>query len=138
MFFYSKMNEGSSSPPIHIGTKRKIAVKHRVPLQPKEQKQTKKRFRPSDRWQYEVRKYQRSTDLLIRKLPFARLVKEISTEMSTHEFRWSVNAVEALQQASESFLVGLLEDGLLCTIHAKRVTLMRKDIQLAQRIRGRI
>ncbi|KAH0785485.1 histone H3 [Histomonas meleagridis] len=130
--------EGSSSPPIHIGSKRKIAVKHRVQLQPHEQKQTKKRFRPGDTWQKEVRKYQRSTDLLIRKLPFARLVKEISTEMTTHDFRWSVNAVEALQQASEAYLVGLLEDGLLCAIHAKRVTLMRKDVQLAQRIRGRI
>ncbi|KAH0787353.1 histone H3-1 [Histomonas meleagridis] len=132
------MNEGSSSPPIHIGTKRKIAVKHRIPTQSKEQKQKKKRFTPGNKWQYEIRKYQRSTDLLIRKLPFARLVKEISTEMSTREFRWSVNAVEALQEASESFLVGLLEDGLLCAIHAKRVTLMRKDVQLAQRIRGRI
>jgi histone H3/H4 len=85
----------------------------------------------------EIRKYQRSTDLLIRKLPFARLVKEITDEVNPRGFRWTVNAMEALQEASEAFLVGLIEDGQLCAFHAKRVTLMTKDIWLAQRIRGR-
>jgi histone H3/H4 len=94
-----------------------------------------KRFHVGERWMQEVRQYQRSTDCLIRKLPFARLVKEIT---QTHcDFRWSVNAMEALQEASEAFLVGLIEDGQLCAFHGNRVTLMTKDIHLAQRIRGR-
>jgi histone H3/H4 len=96
-----------------------------------------KRFRIGERWIQEVRKYQRSTDLLIRKLPFARLVKEITNEVSPYGFNWTVTAMEALQEASEAFLVGLLEDGQLCAFHAKRVTLMNRDIRLAQRIRGR-
>jgi histone H3/H4 len=64
-------------------------------------------------------------------------VKEITDEVNPHSFRWTVDAMEALQQASEAFLVQLLEDGNLCAIHARRVTLMTRDIQLAQRIRGR-
>jgi histone H3/H4 len=105
------------------------------PHRPK--KQTVKRFRPGDRWRKEILKYQRSTDLLIRKLPFARLVKEVTNDIHPRAFKWTVNAMEALQQASEAFLVQLMDDGNLCAIHAKRVTLMTRDIQLAQRIRGR-
>jgi histone H3/H4 len=96
-----------------------------------------KRFRVGNRWLQEIRKYQRSTDLLIRKLPFARLVKEITFTVSPGEFRWTVHAMDALQEASEAFLIGLIEDGQLCAFHAKRVTLMTRDIRLAQRIRGR-
>jgi histone H3/H4 len=96
-----------------------------------------KRFQVGQRWMEEVRRYQRSTDLLIRKLPFARLVKEITDEVNPHDFKWTVNAMAALQEASEAFLVGLMEDGQLCAFHAKRVTLMTRDIRLAQRIRGR-
>lgn len=99
----------------------------------------KKRFRPNrNKWIKEIRLYQRSTDLLIRKLPFARLVKEITTEMSVDSIRWTANAMTALQEASEAFLVSYLEDGNLCAIHAKRVTLMARDLQLASRIRGRL
>jgi hypothetical protein len=64
-----------------------------------------KKFRPGDRWRHEILKYQRSTDLLIRRLPFARLVKEITEGAHTREFRWSANAMEALQEAAEEFLV---------------------------------
>jgi len=88
----------------------------------------------------EIRKFQRSTDLLIRKLPFARLVKDICeshfTRPGTH-FRWQGSALLALQEAAEAYLVGLFEDANLCAIHAKRVTIMKKDVQLARRIRGR-
>ena len=87
-----------------------------------------------------IRRYQRSTDLLIRKLPFARLVREITqTYNSTPaegEKRWKVEALMALQEAAESYLVHLFEDSNLCAIHAKRVTIFVKDIQLARRIRG--
>lgn len=96
-----------------------------------------KRFRPGDKWRNEVRKYQRSTDLLIRRLPFARLVREITTSVNSKDFRWTVDAMQALQEATEAYIVGLMEDGVLCSIHARRVTLMVRDVQLAQRIRGR-
>ena len=88
----------------------------------------------------EIRKYQRSTDLLIRKLPFARLVREITqtynSAPSEGEKRWQAEALMALQEACEYYLVHLFEDSNLCAIHAKRVTIMVKDIQLARRIRG--
>ena len=83
----------------------------------------------------EIRKYQKSTELLIRKLPFQRLVREIAQDFKT-DLRFQSTAILALQEASESYLVGLFEDTNLCAIHAKRVTIMPKDIQLARRIRG--
>ena len=89
----------------------------------------------------EIRKYQASTDLLIRRLPFARLVREISSTFSDqsskkYASKWQVAALEALQTAAETYLVHVFEDANLCAIHGKRVTLMPKDIQLARRIRG--
>ncbi|MCP9263540.1 hypothetical protein DINM_006819 [Dirofilaria immitis] len=83
----------------------------------------------------EIRRYQKSTELLIRKLPFQRLVREIAQDFKT-DLRFQSSAVLALQEASEAYLVGLFEDTNLCAIHAKRVTIMPKDIQLARRIRG--
>jgi len=93
------------------------------------------RFKPGTVALREIRKYQKSTELLIRKAPFQRLVREIAQDYKT-ELRFQSNAVLALQEASESYLVGLFEDTNLCAIHAKRVTIMPKDIQLARRIRG--
>lgn len=93
------------------------------------------RFRPGTVALREIRKYQKSTELLIRKLPFQRLVKEIASEFKT-DLRFQATAVLALQESAESYLVGLFEDTNLCAIHAKRVTIMAKDIQLARRIRG--
>ncbi|KAF8004603.1 histone H3-like centromeric protein A [Metschnikowia aff. pulcherrima] len=100
----------------------------------------KRRYRPGTNALREIRKFQRSTDLLLRKLPFARLVKEIADLYIGSEYgiRWQLNAILALQEASEAFLVHLLEDTNLCAIHAKRVTIMQKDIQLARRIRGHV
>lgn len=83
----------------------------------------------------EIRKYQRTTGFLIRRLPFARLVREVTLEFH-HGLRWRVDAIEALQHAAEDYLVNLLTDANLCAIHAKRVTLMEKDMYLARRIRG--
>jgi len=83
----------------------------------------------------EIRRYQKSTDLLIRKLPFQRLVREIAQDFK-NDLRFQGSAVLALQEAAEAYLVGLFEDTNLCAIHAKRVTIMPKDIQLARRIRG--
>jgi len=93
------------------------------------------RYRPGTVALREIRKYQKSTELLIRKLPFQRLVREIAQDFKT-DLRFQSSAVLALQEACEAYLVGLFEDTNLCAIHAKRVTIMPKDIQLARRIRG--
>jgi histone H3 len=93
------------------------------------------RYRPGTVALREIRRYQKSTELLIRKLPFQRLVREIAQDFKT-DLRFQGSAVLALQEAAESYLVGLFEDTNLCAIHAKRVTIMPKDIQLARRIRG--
>lgn len=82
-----------------------------------------------------IRKYQRSTHLLIRKLPFQRLVREIAQDYKIG-LHFQSMAILALQEASEAYLVGLFEDINLCAFHAKRVTIVPKDIQLARRIRG--
>lgn len=99
------------------------------------------RWRPGTVALREIRKYQKSTDLLIRKLPFQRFVRELAndvTNMVSHPqgYRWQSGAVIALQEAAESYLVHLFEDTQLNSIHAKRVTIMVKDVQLARRIRG--
>ena len=96
-----------------------------------------KRFRPGTVALKEIRRFQKSTELLIRKAPFQRLVKEIAHEIRG-DLRFQSAAIGALQEASESYLVGLFDDTNLCAIHAKRVTIMAKDIQLARRIRGEI
>ena len=93
------------------------------------------RFRPGTVAIREIRKYQRSTDLLIRKLPFQRIVKDIAHETSS-DLRFQSSALLALQEAVEAYLVGLFEDTNLCAIHARRVTIMVRDIKLARRIRG--
>ena len=93
------------------------------------------RFKPGTVALREIRRFQKSTDLLIRKLPFQRLVREIAQEFKS-DLRFQSQAVLALQEAAEAYMVGLFEDTNLCAIHAKRVTIMPKDIQLARRIRG--
>ena len=93
------------------------------------------RYRPGTVALREIRRYQKSTELLIRKLPFNRLVREIAQDFKT-DLRFQAQAILALQEAAEAYLVGLFEDTNLCGIHAKRVTIMPKDIQLARRICG--
>lgn len=93
------------------------------------------RFRPGTVALREIRKYQKSTELLIRKKPFQRLVREVAQDFK-QEVRFQSHALMALQEASEAYLTRLFEDANLCCIHAKRVTIQSKDIQLAQRIRG--
>lgn len=98
----------------------------------------KRRFTANQLAEYEIRKYQNSTELLISKIPFTRLVKEVTDEFISDDqpLRWSSVAILALQEASEAYLVGLLDHTNLLALHAKRVTIMRKDMQLARRIRG--
>jgi len=93
------------------------------------------RYRPGTIALREIRRYQKSTELLIPRLPFQRLVREIAMDFKDGLLFQSA-ALGALQEASEAYLVGLFEDTNLCAIHAKRVTIMPRDVQLARRIRG--
>ena len=79
----------------------------------------------------EIRKYQKSTDLLIRKAPFARLVREIDQEIGQGKdggHYWKASAIAALQE--------MFEGANQCAIHAKRVTIQTKDIQLVRALRN--
>ena len=93
----------------------------------------------------EICRYQQSTESLIRKNPFNKLIKEISQEYRicsegpgtpSVQVRFQSTALAALQEAAENFLIGLFEDVNLLAVHAKRVTVMPRDIRLALRIRG--
>lgn len=127
--------------------KLKVVIKSRkLSLPPKKHKKRaegddgplkRHRFRPGTRAIREIRHFQRSTDRLIRKLPFARLVREITQDFKT-DIRWQPTAISALHEASEAYIVGLFEDAYLCSMHAHRVTLQQKDMHLARRIRGEI
>jgi histone H3 len=94
-----------------------------------------RRYRPGTVALREIRRYQKSSELLMRRLPFQRLVREIAQSFKA-DLRFQSTAILALQEAAESYLVGLFEDTNLCAIHAKRITIMPKDMALARRIRG--
>ena len=85
----------------------------------------------------EIKRYQKSTNLLIPKASFARLVREV-TERIRKGMRFTASALESVQTASEDYIVKLLNDANHCAIHGKRVTIMNKDILLARRIRGEV
>ena len=87
------------------------------------------RYRPGTVALRQIRKYQKSTELLIRKLPFQCFVREI-TQGHKADLWFQSTALGASQEASEVYLVGLFEDTNLCAIHARRVTIMPEDIQL--------
>ena len=99
-----------------------------------------RRYRPGVKALREIRKFQKSTHLLIPKMPFGRLVREVATnvvkENSSESLKFQVLALQCLQEAAEAYLVQLFEDTVLCAIHAKRITIMPKDMNLARRIRG--
>ena len=94
------------------------------------------RYRPGTVALREIRRYQKSTDLLIRKAPFQRLTRELAHDHLKTNYRFQGSAILALQESTEAYSVGLNEDSNLCAIHGKRVTIMPKDIQLAHSIRG--
>ena len=126
----ARKQTGAKAPRKQIGSK---AARKSAPISGGVKKPHK--YKPGTVALREMRKFQKSTDLLIRNLPFQRLVREIATEYKS-DLRFQSQAVLALQEAAEAYLVGLFEDTNLCAIHAKRVTIMPKDIQLARRIRG--
>ena len=103
----------------------------------------KRKYKPGTVALREIRRYQRSTELLIKKRPFQRVVKSIANELASgsafpYGVRIQANAFLALQEAAEDYLVRLLEDTNLECIHRKRITIEPKDIQLSRRIRQEI
>ena len=126
----ARKSTGTKAPRKHLATK---AARKTAPATGGVKKTH--RFKPGTVALREIRKYQKSTELLIRKLPFQRLVREIAEDFKTG-IRFQSIAVLVLQEATEAYIVGLFEDTNLCAIHAKRVTIMPKDMQLARRIRG--
>ena len=95
-----------------------------------------RRFRPGTVALREIRRYQKSTDLLIRKLPFQRIVREIASELNNN-LRFQATSINALQEATESYMVSLFEDTNLAAIHAKRVTIMTKDLHVVKYMKFR-
>lgn len=90
----------------------------------------------------EIYHYQHNVDTLIQKLPFARLVQELVEQIAQRDgakgpYRFQGMAMEALQSATEEYMVELFSTALLATYHANRVTLMSKDILLVLRIQQR-
>ena len=118
-----KLLPGQTKPPRKRGTAQPAA-----PKKPH-------RYRPGTVALQEICRYQKSTELLIRRLPFQRLVREIAQDMKGR-LNFASRAILALQEAAEAYLIGLFEDINLCAIHAKCITIMPKDIQLARCIRG--
>ena len=98
-------------------------------------KKTRK-YQPGTVALWEIRQVQKSTKLLIRKLPFSWLVHEIALQVGKTDLHFQGSTIICLQEAAEAYVVGLMEDANLCTIHAKWVTIMPKDIQLACHIWG--
>ena len=98
-------------------------------------KSKSRRFRPGTVALREIRRYQKGVDTLIRKAPFQRLVRELAAQQKDG-LRWQSAAVAATQEATESYVIGVLSDTNLCALHARRVTIMPRDVQLARRLRG--
>lgn len=122
----------------HVACKKeKMMTEKKIAPDTDQVKKGKRRYRPGALALKEIRKYQKSTNNLIAKRPFYRLVGEITQErLGKTDLRYQRAAIEGLQEAAEYYLVGLFDDANLCAIHARRVTLMPKDLLLAQRIRG--
>ncbi|KAK2406869.1 centromeric histone H3 [Trifolium repens] len=106
----------------------------RTPNEAEEKK--KRKFKPGTVALREIRKFQKSVNLLIPCAPFVRCVRQITQQLSTQVSRWTAEALQALQEAAEDYLVRMFESGMLCALHARRVTLMKKDIELIRRLTG--
>ena len=126
----ARKSTGGKAPRKQLASK---AARKSVPTEAGAKKS--RRYRPGTVALREIRRYQKSTDLLIKKAPFQRLVREVAQDFKA-DLRFQSSAVMAMQESCEAYLVGLFEDTNLCAIHARRVTIMPKDMQLARRIRG--
>ena len=127
----ARKNTGGKAPRKHIAHKQ---AKKAAPA-PAGGIKKPHRFRPGTVALREIRRFQRGTELLLRKAPFQRLVREIATSHK-EGLRFQASAVAAIQEATESYVVSLLSDTNLCALHTRRVTIMPRDVQLARRLRG--
>ena len=93
------------------------------------------RYRPGTVALCEIRRFQKTTELLIRKAPFQHVVHQIA-QKHKKDVRFQSTAVLALQEASEAYMVGMFEDTNLAALHAKCVTILPRDMALARRLRG--
>ncbi|XP_068314909.1 histone H3-like centromeric protein CENH3 [Pyrus communis] len=97
----------------------------------------KRRYRPGTVALREIRGLQKTVKMIIPAAPFIRTVREITNSVSREPKHWTPDALLAIQEAAEEYVIQLFEDSNLCAIHAKRVTLMKKDFELARRIGGK-
>ena len=122
----ARKSAGAKAPRKSKGGKRKSAS---------QSEGKKHRWHPGTVAIREIKRYQKTTNLLLRRAPFSRLVRELA-ERQKEQLRFQASAISALQEATESYLVSLFEDTNELAIHAKRVTIMAKDFRLARRLRG--
>ena len=123
----NKLEKNQKKPQKKSQTKKKSSTQ--------EGEKKKRKYRPGEVALREIRKYQKTTDLVIRRLPFQRLCRDVAHEIMP-EVRFQQATLQALQECTEMYIAALFEDTQLCTLHAKRVTVFQKDMILAQRIRG--
>lgn len=102
-----------------------------------DKKVVKGKYRPNNLCLKEIRRFAKGPDMCIRRLVFQQVVKEITWEID-NSYRFHSQAILAIQEAAEAYMIGLFEDTNICASHAKRVTIYPKDMQLARRIRGEV
>ena len=126
----ARKSTGGKAPRLHLATKaaRNLARSFGGVKKPRH-------WHPGTVALCEIRKYQKNTDLLMRKAPFQHLVRKIACALKS-DLQMQSTALLALQEAAEAYLVGLFNDTNECALHAKRVTIMPKDMQLALHIQG--
>ncbi len=127
----ARKSTGGAIPPYHLATKAAGATMLKAIAVRKPH-----RWRPGTVALREIQKFQRNTDLLIRKAPFQHLVRKIALKFGKSDLRIQSTAILALQEAAEYFMVDVFSDTNLCAMHGKRVTIMRKDMVLACCIQG--
>lgn len=126
----ARLSTGGKGPRKQLATK---SIKAVVVADPRKKP---RRNRPGTVALREIRRFQKTTEQLIPKMPFLRLVREISAKLLGGEMRWQPNALNALQESAEAYLITMFENTNLAAIHAKRQTIKPEDIKLARRIGG--
>lgn len=128
----ARKTTGGKAPRKQIATK--AARKTSLPTPQTASKRT--RYKPGTVALKEIRRYQNSTDLLIRKLPFQRFVRSIAQQYKA-DVRFQGPALACLHESLEAYLTGVFEDANACAVHARRVTILKRDLSLVDKIRGR-
>lgn len=135
-----RVQQASESTPKNASAvNRSIAKRKTITFESFEKK--KRRRKPGTVALKQIQYFQKTTDLLLRLLPFQRIIREVSDDLSlngTGKYRWKSTAIQALQTAAECYLVSLFEDVNKAAIHAKRVTIRPEDLHLVREIRGRV